>query len=290
MIDRLRARFPAGVRYMAAAAFFFSLMSLFVKLAGRTLPTLEIVLARGAVLTVVTGAMLRRRGLSPAGERRGLLLLRGLLGFAALTCFYWAVVHLPLADATVIQYTPPVWTALLAVPFLGESLRRREAAGVVASLAGVVLIARPRFLFGVGPSALDPLHVGVALAGALLSAAAYVTVRKLGETEDPLVIVFWFAWINLAAAVPAAAPVLEWPTPGGWGLLLAVGLSTQAAQVAMTEGLKRERAGKAMAVGYLQIVFASLWGLMFFGDVPDLWLAAGTGLVVAGTWAAGRQG
>ena len=290
MIAGIRARFPPGVRYMAAAAFFFSLMSLFVKLAGRTLPTLEIVLARGAVLTVVTGAMLRRRGIPAGGERRDLLLLRGLLGFAALTCFYWAVVHLPLADATVIQYTNPVWTALLAVPFLGESLRRREAAGVVASLVGVVLIARPRFLFGAGPSTLDPLHVGVALAGALLSAAAYVTVRKLGETEHPLVIVFWFAWINLAAAVPAAAPVLEWPDLAGWGLLLAVGLSTQTAQVAMTEGLKRERAGKAMAVGYLQIVFAALWGMLFFGDVPDLWLAAGTGLVVAGTWAAGRRG
>ncbi len=283
-----RDRFPTGVRYMVAAAFFFSLMSLFVKLAGRTLPTLEIVLARGAVLTVVTGALLRRRGLSARGERRGLLLLRGLLGFAALTCFYWAVVHLPLADATVIQYTNPVWTALLAVPLLGESLRRREAAGIVASLAGVVLIARPRFLFGGGPGALDPVHVAVALAGAVLSAAAYVTVRKLGETEDPLVIVFWFAWINLAAAVPVAAPVLEWPTPAEWGLLLAVGLSTQLAQVAMTEGLKRERAGKAMAVGYLQIVFAAAWGLLFFGDVPDLWLAAGTALVVVGTWAAGR--
>lgn len=285
-----RRGFPVGVRYMAAAAFFFSLMSLFVKLAGRTLPTLEIVLARGAVLTVVTGALLRRRGLSPWGRRKGLLLLRGLLGFAALTCFYWAVVHLPLADATVIQYTNPVWTALLAVPLLGEAIHRREAAGVAASLAGVVLIARPRFLFGAGPDALDPVHVGVALAGALLSAAAYVTVRKLGETEDPMVIVFWFAWVNLVAAVPVAAPVLEWPTPEEWLLLLAVGLSTQTAQVAMTEGLKRERAGKAMAVGYLQIVFAAAWGLLFFGDVPDLWLAAGTALVVGGTWAAGREG
>jgi drug/metabolite transporter (DMT)-like permease len=285
----LRDLFPRGIRYMVGAAFFFSLMSLFVKLAGRTLPTMEIVLARGVVIAVVTGGILRRRGIPAWGRRKGLLLLRGILGFVALTCFYFALVHLPLADATVIQYTNPAWTALLAAVFIDERLDRRESLGIVAALAGVVLIARPTFLFRPGQAALDPVWVGVALAGALFSAAAYVTVRQLGATEDPLVIVFYFALVNVVAAVPAAAPTAVWPSPEGWLLLGAVGVSTQVAQVMMTRGLKHERAGKAMAVAYLQIVFATLWGVLFLGEIPDLWVAGGAVLVIAGTWATGRR-
>jgi len=274
---------------MAGSAFFFSLMSLFVKWAGQTLPTLEVVLARGVVLTVVTWLWLRRRGLDPWGNRRDLLLLRGLLGFVALTCFYYAVIHIPLADATVIQYTNPVWTALIAALLLGERIRGIEGAGIAAGFAGVVLIARPPFLFGGAAAGLDPVDVGIALAGALFSAAAYVTVRKLGETEEPLVIVFYFALVNAVAAVPAAAPVAVWPDLTGWVLLLAVGLSTQVAQVFMTEGLKRERAGRAMSVAYLQILFAAVWGALFFEEIPDAWVVAGAVLVMGGTFLTGTR-
>lgn len=293
-LRRLRARaerlFPVGIRYMAGAAFFFSLMSLFVKLAGRSLPTMEIVLARGLVLVAITWGLLRRQGVDPWGHRKGLLLLRGVLGFIALTCFYFALVHLPLADATVIQYTNPAWTALLAAVLLDERLSGRETAGIVASLAGVVLIARPTFLFSPDAVArLDPVWVGVALAGALFSAGAYVTVRELGSTEDPLVIVFWFALVNAVAAVPAAAPSAVWPSTEGWLLLAAVGLSTQIAQVMMTHGLKRERAGKAMAVAYLQIVFAAVWGALVFAEIPDVWAVSGAAMVIGGTWAAGKR-
>lgn len=289
LLSRARELFPPGVRYMAGAAFFFSLMSLFVKAAGQTLPTMEIVLARGVAMVVFTYGLLRRRGIPLWGHRKGFLLLRGTLGFVALVCFYYALIHLPLADATVIQYTNPAWTALLAALFLDERLRRKEVAGIAASLVGVVLIARPTFLFDLAGAALDPVAVGVALAGAVFSAAAYVTVRKLGATEDPLVIVFWFALVNAVAALPPALPDAVWPSPRGWLLLLGVGVSTQIAQVLMTHGLKRERAGKAMAVAYLQILFAAVWGLLFFGEVPDLWLGAGALLVTGGTWMTGRR-
>ncbi len=274
---------------MAASAFFFSVMSVLVKAAGTTLPTMEIVLARGAVILVVTRAWLARKGVSPWGRRKGLLLTRGLLGFTALSCFYYALTVLPLADATVIQYTNPVWTALIAVVVLDERLRRIEVAGVVASLAGVVVLVRPTFLFGSGAAALDPLHVAIALSGALFSAAAYVTVRVLGATEDPLVIVFWFALVSVAAAVPLAAPTAVWPDATGWLLLAGVGVSAQIAQVFLTKGLGEERAGRAMAVAYLQIVFAAGWGALLFDEVPDAAMAGGALLVMVGTWLTGRR-
>src|SRR5690606_4712848 len=142
-----------------------------------------------------------------------------------LFCFFWAVVHLPLAEATVLQYLNPVLTALLAGLLLGEQLRRRELLSVGISMLGLLLVTRPAFLFG-GGRGLDPLASGVAILGAALSAAAYVTVRKIGTREHPLVIVFWFPLVATPLSLPAVLPVWTWPSPTEWLLLLAVGALT----------------------------------------------------------------
>ncbi len=277
------ARIPAGVRYMAAAAFFFSVMSLLVKATGRRLPPQEMVLARAVVGAALSWYWLRARGVSPWGNRRGLLLVRGVVGFGALSAFFFALTRLPLADATVIQYTNPVFTAALAAVFLGEAIRGRDVGLILLSLAGVVLMTRPGFLFGGLEERLDPLAVAVALAGAVLSAGAYVTVRKLSRTEDPVVIVFWFALVATAGSIPFTAANGLMPTRWEWLALLAIGVLTQLGQVALTRGLKEERAGRAMAVAYMQIVFAAVWGALFFAEIPDAWGLTGALLIVAGT-------
>jgi drug/metabolite transporter (DMT)-like permease len=279
-----------GIRYMIAGAFFFSLMSLAVKFAGQRLPSQPIVLVRGLLNVLFTYVMLRRAGVYLWGSRPKVLALRGLLGFAALSCFYYGVIHLPLADATVLQYTNPVWTGLLAAWLLGESMSRRDGALVVASLVGVVMIARPEFIFGDAVQSLNLFAVGVALTGALFSAAAYVTVRQLGRTEHPLVIVFYFTLVTVPAAIPGvviAGPVL--PLGWEWLALLAVAVTAQAGQVYLTRGLQLEPAGRATAIGYLQIVFAAAWGAMFFAEYPDRWAIAGALLILVSTLSIARS-
>jgi len=277
-----------GLRYMAAGAFFFAVMSMLVKLAGARLPTMEVVFARSVVVLLISGVALRRTGVSAGGNRKPILLLRGCLGFVALSSFYYAVIHLPLADATVIQYTNPVFTALLAALMIGEGLRKREVSLALLSLAGVVIMVRPAFLFGGDASALPPLAAGIALLGAVFSAAAYVTVRLLGRTEEPMVIVYWFALVSAVASLPFMA--LEFVMPRGWEwlILLGVGVSTHLGQIFLTMGLREERAGRAMAVAYLQIVFAAAWGLVVFAEIPDVGTGLGAGLIVAATWLVAR--
>ncbi len=277
-----RLAFPRGLRYMAVGAFFFSIMSLLVKVAGQRLPSQEMVLARSATMLGLSWIGLRRAGLSWLGaQRRSLLVIRGVLGFSALSCFYFSIVRLPLGDSNVIQYTNPAFTAVLATWVLHERLRLREVGAVVASLAGVVLVARPSFLFG-SAAALDPAVVGIALLGALCSASAYVTVRRL-EGESALVIIFYFSLVSVVGSIPAGWSALRWPTPREWLLLLAIGATTQIAQLYMTRGLQLERAGRATAVGYLQVIFAAIWGALFFGEIPGLLTLAGFALVIAGT-------
>ncbi len=283
----MTSRFSIGLRYAVAGAFFFSLMSAFAKLAGGRLPTQEIVLIRGLVVTGLTYFALRRRNISPWGTERGLLLLRGLLGYAALSCFLWAVMRLPLADTTVIHFTNPVFTALLAAVFLGEVLKRKEMLLVGLALVGVVVVARPSFIFG-GGSGLNSVAVAAALSGAVLSAAAYVTARRLTRTHDTLVIVFAFAAVSVVGSAPATLPVFVMPEGAEWGFLLAVGLAAQGGQVFVTKALEVERAGRVMAVGYLQIVFAAVWGFLAFQEVPDYWTATGAAIIIGSTFLMGR--
>jgi len=276
-----------GLRYAVFGALFFSLMSAFAKLAGGRLPSQEIVFFRAIVVTGLTYFAIRKRGINPWGPKRGLLLLRGLLGYAALSCFLWAVIRLPLADTTVIHFTNPVWTALLAALFLGEVLRGWEVILAGVALGGVLMVARPGFLFG-NVSGLDPFSVGVALAGAILAAAAYVAAKKLTQTHDPLVIVFSFAAVSLVGSIPATASSFVMPSGLEWMILLAVGLGAQGGQIYVTKALQIEKAGRVMAVGYLQIVFAAAWGLFLFQEAPDLWTALGATVIIVSTFLMGR--
>jgi drug/metabolite transporter (DMT)-like permease len=276
-----------GLRYAVFGALSFSLMSACAKLAGEGLPSQEIVFFRAVVVTGLTYAALMARGVSPWGPKRGLLLLRGILGYSALSCFLWSVIRLPLAEATVIHFTNPIWTALLAVFFLGEVLRGWEVILAAVALAGVVLVARPGFLFG-DVSGLDSLAVGAAMAGALLSAGAYVAAKKLTRTHEPLVIVFAFGFVSLVGSAPPTAAAFVMPNGLEWLILLGVGLGAQGGQVYVTKALQVEKASRVMAVGYLQIVFAAGWGLLLFREVPDIWTALGAAIIIGSTFLMAR--
>jgi drug/metabolite transporter (DMT)-like permease len=243
-----------------------------------------------AIITFALSAWaVRRARVSPWGTpgKRKLLIVRGIVGFLALSAFYHSIVHLPLADATVIQYTNPVWTGLLAVPLLGERLRRREVISVVVSMAGVLVMMRPSILFG-GGTVLDPATVAIGLGGAMCTAMAYISVRKLGATEHPAVIVFYFSLISIVAALPTALPGALRPTLVECLVLLGMGVFTQLGQIAVTNGLRLERAGPATATAYLQIVFAGAWGILFFAEIPDWGTLAGAALIVGSTLALAR--
>lgn len=275
---------------LVTAAFSFSLMGLFARLAGSTLPSLEIVFVRSLVSLVLTVAFLRHAGLASwRGERQLLLVLRGLVGFGALTCFFYSVTHLPLAEATVIQFTSPIFTALIAWGYLGERATGRLWAAIVLGLAGVLLIARPSVLFAAVASALPMGVVLVGLAGAFLTACAHVLVRRLAPHEHELVIILYFPLVAVPASLASVVPIWVWPDLGGWLLLLAVGVAAQGGQVFLTRGMKHVTAAGASVILYLQIVFATLWGLLVLAERPDGWTLAGSVLVLGGTLVAARR-
>ena len=270
------------VLQMVASALAFSLMGVCVKQLGSRIPPAEVVLARATVSVALSWWLLQREGIDPWGQRKGLLILRGAIGTVALLCVYAALALLPLAPATVLQYLYPTITALLAWLVLGEPIGRRVLLAMALGWGGVVLVAQPAGLLQ-GASGLPPLAVLIALGGALFTSLAYVSVRSLGTSEHPLVIVFYFPLVALPLSLPLVAlhPVL--PTPSELLWLIGVGVFTQLGQVSLTRGLTALPAAQATAISYVQVAFAGLWGWLIFGESIDGWTVAGAGLVLAAT-------
>jgi len=271
-----------GAQGMVLSALSFSLMGVCVKQLGGLIPVAEVVLARAMVSLVLSWWLLKRAGLNPWGERKGMLVLRGVIGTLALYCVYAALAELPLASATVFQYLYPTFTAALAWGALGEALGKRIVAAMGLGWLGVLLVAQPSWLTGHG-SPLPGLAVGIAITGALLTALAYVTVRTLAGSEHPLVIVFYFPLVSLPMSLPwvLAHPVLPGPSQLAW--LVGVGIFTQLGQVWLTGALTQMPAARATAISYVQVLFAAGWGALLFSEGLDGLTLLGALLVLGAT-------
>ena len=267
---------------MVASALSFSLMGVCVKQVGGRIPVAEVVFARAIVSVALSWWLLHRAGIPAWGKRRWLLIWRGAIGTAALVCVYAALAALPLAAATVLQYLYPPFTALLAWLMLGEPIGKRVLAAMALGWLGVLLVAQPAGLLQ-GGATLALVPVLIAVAGALFTAFAYVSVRSLGTSEHPLVIVFYFPLVALPLSLPLVAlnPVL--PTPAELLWLIGVGVFTQLGQVYLTRSLTALPAARATAISYVQVLFAGGWGWLLFGESIDSWTIAGAGLVLAAT-------
>lgn len=260
-VATLYARAP--VREMLLASLFFAVMAAAAKHVGERVPMQQIVLVRGVLCALLTWWWLARIGVDWRGRRRWLLLLRGALGYSALSCYFWSVHHLPLAEAVLIQQTHPIFAAALAFLFLGEPPGRNYLPALGLAALGVLVLVQPAAGAGfvVGPGLV------VAFGGAILSAAAYVAVRHASRTEHPVAIILWFPAVSALLAVPgtvASGPV--WPGPGDWSWLVFVALAGQLGQVFLTRGLYRVPAGRATLANPMTTVFGALLGRVAFGE------------------------
>ncbi|MFK7974837.1 MAG: DMT family transporter [Halioglobus sp.] len=267
---------------MLLSALGFALMAATVKLvAARGIPLLEIVAARCVVSLAISYIDVRRKGLSPWGTHRRLLIARGVVGALALICVYYAVMRLPLAEATLLQFTHPVFTALLGWIALKEGIGRSTVICIVLSLIGLFIMVQPAALEG-SANQLPLDAVGIALAGAFGSGIAYVLVRRLSPVEDASVIIFYFPLVALPLSAALLGSNYVAPDAHSLFLLLLVGIFTQIGQVGLTNAMRSETAGKASAYSYVQVIFAVVLGWLLFSEVPSLWTWIGGGLIILG--------
>lgn len=278
-----------GLLYLIGAALLFSVMTLLVKWGGESLTSSMMVFARGVVTTIFGWLWLRRVRQPIWGSRRPLLWLRGAFGLTGLLGFFTALTLLPLAVATILHSINPILTTIFAALLLGERVRRSFWLALAAAFGGVLLVIQPSEI--VSGTSLSPIGVGAALVGACGAAAAYVSVRKLRESDHPLVMVFYFSLVTTAGAFPFALQQWAWPVGHQWWILLAIGIVTQLAQVLLTRGLALVPAGPATSIGYLQVVLAVVWGSLLFQERPATSTLAGAACILVSTaWIAFSKG
>ena len=208
-------------------------------------------------------------------SRPGIHVIRLSGAFVALSCGIWAVAVLPLTTATTIAFAQVFFVVLFAMIFLKEPVGFHRIIAVVIGFIGVLIAMRP----GVG--GIVSLAGLIPLASALGAAVAVVSVRKLSQTEATATLLLYQAlFVGVLAGIPL---IWLWVTPdlGGWILLFAMGLIATIGQWA---GVKALRAGEASVVGnmeYTKLIFATVFGLMLFSEIPDLPTIAGAGVILA---------
>ncbi|WP_372831285.1 DMT family transporter [Pontibacterium sp.] len=282
MLLELKETFSPGVRYMLFSALGFALMAVCVKAVSTyDIPVLEIVAARAIVSLVISYLDVKRKRISVWGTHKPLLIARGVVGALALMCVYFSVTTLPLAEATILQYLHPVFTALLALFFLKERAQYSTIICIVLSILGLTVMVKPDLISGYSVE-LPWLSVVAALIGALGSAVAYVIVRRLSQSEDSSVIIFYFPLIALPVSVFLLGSDFVMPNGEALILLLLVGVFTQVGQVGLTKAMQYEKASKATAYSYVQVIFSLVLGWIFFAEIPTLWTLIGGGLIMTG--------
>lgn len=267
---------------MILSALGFALMSASVKYVGDYgIPVFEIVAARALVSLIISYIDVKRKRINIWGNNKRLLFLRGLAGTTALMCVYYAVTSLPLAEATILQYIHPVFTAILAVFFLKEKVQISTVICIILCILGVFAMVKPT-LSAQAMTTLPMFSVAIAIMGAFFSAVAYVIVRKLSQTEDSSVIIFYFPLIAMPVSLLLIWDNFIWPDIYLTAILILIGVFTQIGQIGLTKAMQTTAAGKASAYSYVQIIFSILLGMLIFNEVPTIWTLIGGSLIVLG--------
>ncbi len=266
-----------AVAYMLLAELFFVLMGTQIHALSGELPNEMVVFFRNLIGLQILLALLWRHGPgSLKTARPGLHLLRGIAGISAMYCSFYAIAHLPLANAMILKATSPLFIPLVAWLWLKEGLRIQILFVVLLGFIGVLLILKP----DIHRFAADQRVALIALAGSLFAALAKTSVRRLTGSESPVLIVFYFALIGLVISAPPAW--IAWQTPQGieWLHLLGVGLFASTGQVLMTRAYSHAPASQISHYSYSSILFASLIGWWLWDEWMDSWAWLGTVLVV----------
>jgi drug/metabolite transporter (DMT)-like permease len=284
-IARPRPLLALGIRL--AAAFALATMAMLVKLAGeRGAHLIELIFWRQLLTTVLLGAGLAATGRLALLKTQRLPshARRAATGLFGMIFTYGAVLLLPLAEATTLGFTAPIFAVLIAMVLFRERIGPYRWAAVGIGFAGVIVVMQP----GSGH------HEGVTLVGVVVGLVAPLMVsmisfqiQDLNKTENPWSIVFWFATLSAPVAAIGLPFVIGAHDEETWGIILAMALTGVLAQILLTTSLRFGSAAVILLMDYTALLWASFYGVYVFDRAApaSLWLGApliiGAGLLIA---------
>ena len=272
-IDNMR-----GARWMIAASLCFAVTIVLVKRLGTEFAAPEIAFIRSLFAVTFVVPFLARQGLGAFRTRSpGMHLVRVACVAVGMNLGFYAAIHLPIATASALSFTRPLFMIVLGMLVLGEIVRWRRGVATVVGFAGVIIMLGPTEL----GSSLPAL---AALAAAAAAACSVSVVRRQAAIDGPGTVMAWF---SVGAAVLCLFPAIPvWETPqtlAQWALLAGVGIMSSLAQYLMINAYIHGEATVLNPIDYSQIILTAIMGYFMFGEVPSLWTWAGAAIIVAST-------
>jgi len=263
-----------GVWFMLFATMFFSIMNVAVKLLPH-IPAVEIVFFRSVVSLVLSLGILKASKIRIWGKNKAILILRGASGSLSLILYFRLIQDIPLASATTILFLSPVFASILGIFFVKEEVRPIQWIFFLVSFLGIVMVKGFDTRIGL-------IYLLMGFSSSFFSGIAFNCIRKLNTSEHPLVIIFYFPLITLPFT--GIWSYFNWVTPEGWDwfILLLVGVFTQIAQYFMTRAFQNEEISKVASLRYLGIVYALIFGYIFFDEDFSLMVYLGMLLTIFG--------
>ncbi|HTR00594.1 MAG TPA: DMT family transporter [Candidatus Acidoferrum sp.] len=263
-----------GVLYMLMASVFFALMNVFTKNLG-TMPVAEIIFVRALIAASLCLAGIWKLGISPWGEDRKGLVLRGFAGMLSLAQGFWLLQHIPMAAATTLTHLSPIFTTLLGVWMVKEAVTPLQIGYFVVCFVGVALIQG----FDVR---ISWLHLLIGISASFCMGLAYSSVRRLGKSEHPLVIMLYFPLVCLPLTGAAMWFGFVVPSPLQWLNLALLGVTSQLGQYFMTRSYQTAAISTVAIVSYSEVIFSIVLGLLLFAENFNLMTYLGMALVLIG--------
>lgn len=271
-----RILYAIGLRL--ASAGIFATMNALIKLAEAGGAHLAEVLffRQTFALPVVTLWIAAGPGLGSIRTKRfGAHVSRTVLGMTSMCFMFSTILLLPLAESTTLQFTLPIFATILGALVLREPTGWHRWGAVMAGFVGVLIVTRP------GGGGIAPLGILTGLTAAVLSAAVSILLRQISKTESAATIVFWFSSLSVPPLAIAFALFAQPHPATTWALLVAVGLTGGAAQLCMTASLGAGPVSVVVPMDYTGLVWATLYGWLLFGALPDVATWAGAPVIIA---------
>jgi drug/metabolite transporter (DMT)-like permease len=263
---------------MAASIASFVLMAVAARQLTGRMPTVEVLFLRSVVSMIILLALRPRLGAGAFATRRlGLHVARNAIHFFGQYAWVWGIALAPLAVVTAIEFTTPVWVALLAAVLLRERIPPARRMAIAAGVAGILIIVRP------GVSAFGPAAL-IVLAGAFCFAASILVVKTLLRTDRVTAVVFYMSLIQLPMGLLGSLFVWVQPHGGDVPWLVAMGATALTAHYAMGRALALGDASFVLPLDFLRLPFIALAALFLYGEPIDGWTMLGAALIFAGNY------
>ena len=251
----------------------FSIMVIFIRKASESLHILEVVFFRNLLALIVMLPIIKSIGLAAIKmNNTRLFFMRGFVGAIGMIAGFTCLTLIPLAQATAISFSQPLFITIGATIFLGEIIKARRIAAIIVGIIGMLIIVQPGF---------NTLSFGLMLAiiSALALSVNALIVKKLTLTDTPHAIIIWMVVMLIPITLIPAIPVWQWPSLEGWLYLWGIAILGTLAHFSWTKSYAMAEITSLEPIGFIKLPIMALLGWMIFAEIPGTWTWIG-GLII----------